>query len=60
MLAPLRPYQREVVRAVLRSVREGDGESFSVEIARQGGKNSSRHGSSSLCSRATPTVTAPW
>jgi len=39
MLAPLRPYQREVVRAVLRSVREGDGESFSVEIARQGGKN---------------------
>jgi len=35
----LRPYQREVVRAVLASVVKRQGLSFSVEIARQGGKN---------------------
>ena len=38
-LPRLRPYQREVVRAVLRSVLRGEGRSFSVLIARQGGKN---------------------
>src|SRR5690606_13849497 len=36
---PLRPYQVEVRRAVLASVLAGEGRSFSVEIARQGGKN---------------------
>jgi hypothetical protein len=36
---PLRPYQREVAAAVLDSVRQRKGLSFSVEIARQGGKN---------------------
>jgi hypothetical protein len=36
---PLRPYQREVAAAVLESVRRRQGLSFSVEIARQGGKN---------------------
>ena len=35
----LRPYQREVARAVLESVLGGKGLTFSVEIARQGGKN---------------------
>lgn len=35
----LRPYQREVGRAVLASVRERRGDTFTVEIARQGGKN---------------------
>lgn len=35
----LRPYQREVARAVLDSVRSRAGHTFSVEIARQGGKN---------------------
>jgi len=35
----LRPYQNEVARAVVESVRTGAGETFSVEIARQGGKN---------------------
>jgi hypothetical protein len=35
----LRPYQQEVARAVLHSVRHGQGLTFSVEIARQGGKN---------------------
>lgn len=35
----LRPYQQEVARAVLESVMEGHGRTFSVEIARQGGKN---------------------
>jgi Terminase RNaseH-like domain len=39
VLAPLRPYQREVARAVIESVRRRQGLSFSVEIARQGGKN---------------------
>src|SRR5690606_37390274 len=34
-----RPYQVEVRRAVLASVLAGEGRSFSVEIARQGGKN---------------------
>jgi hypothetical protein len=35
----LRPYQREVVVAVLQSVFGGKGLTFSVEMARQGGKN---------------------
>jgi len=35
----LRPYQQEVARAVLDSVQYGQGLTFSVEIARQGGKN---------------------
>jgi hypothetical protein len=38
-LPPLRAYQREIARAVLESVRLCKGLSFSVEIARQGGKN---------------------
>ncbi len=36
---PLRTHQREVAAAVLDSVRRRQGLSFSVEIARQGGKN---------------------
>ena len=35
----LRPYQEEVVHAVMDSVLHGKGFTFSVEIARQGGKN---------------------
>ena len=35
----LRPYQQEVAKAVLDSVRANKGLTFSVEIARQGGKN---------------------
>ena len=35
----LRPYQRDVARAVLRSIQDSAGYTFSVEIARQGGKN---------------------
>ena len=35
----LRPYQKEVAKAVVESVREHKGLTFSVEIARQGGKN---------------------
>lgn len=35
----LRPYQREVALAVLNSVFDRKGLTFSVEIARQGGKN---------------------
>ena len=35
----LRPYQLAIGRAVLDSVRHGRGLSFTVEIARQGGKN---------------------
>jgi len=35
----LRPYQEEVARAVLDSIRNSKGLTFSVEIARQGGKN---------------------
>jgi hypothetical protein len=35
----LRPYQKEVARAVLRSISEHKGLTISVEIARQGGKN---------------------
>jgi len=35
----LRPYQREVAVAILESVFGGKGLTFSVEIARQGGKN---------------------
>jgi hypothetical protein len=35
----LRPYQAAIARAVLRSVLTGQGLSFSVMIARQGGKN---------------------
>ena len=35
----LRPYQKEVGRAILDSVLSGKGLTFSVEIARQGGKN---------------------
>jgi hypothetical protein len=35
----LRPYQAEIVVPVLRSVYEQQGLTFSVEIARQGGKN---------------------
>lgn len=36
---PLRPYQLEAGRAIMASVARGQGLSFSVEIARQGGKN---------------------
>lgn len=36
---PLRPYQVEARKAVLASVHAGAGLTFSVEIARQGGKN---------------------
>src|SRR3989304_5900661 len=35
----LRPYQREVAAAILDSVFSRKGLTFSVEIARQGGKN---------------------
>ncbi len=35
----LRPYQREIARAILDSVFSRKGLTFSVEIARQGGKN---------------------
>ena len=35
----LRPYQFEVARAVMDSVMNGKGITFTVEIARQGGKN---------------------
>jgi hypothetical protein len=35
----LRPYQNEVARAVLDSIQQGKGLTFSVEIARQRGKN---------------------
>ena len=35
----LRPYQREVALAILNSVFGGKGLTFSVEMARQGGKN---------------------
>ncbi len=35
----LRPYQQEVARAVLDSILSSRGLTFSVEIARQGGKN---------------------
>ena len=35
----LRPYQREVALAILNSVFGRKGFTFSVEIARQGGKN---------------------
>ncbi|HWQ27972.1 MAG TPA: hypothetical protein VNN12_03010 [Dehalococcoidia bacterium] len=38
-LPPLRPYQTEALRAIAESVRGRKGLSFSVEIARQGGKN---------------------
>jgi len=35
----LRPYQQEVAVAVVDSIEKGTGSTFSVEIARQGGKN---------------------
>ena len=35
----LRPYQQEILYAVTKSVGDGRGLTFSVEIARQGGKN---------------------
>ncbi len=35
----LRPYQLEIARAVMDSIQKGVGLTFSVEIARQGGKN---------------------
>jgi len=35
----LRPYQQEVAKAILDSVQKHKGLTFSVEIARQGGKN---------------------
>jgi hypothetical protein len=35
----LRPYQMEVARAAMDSIQKGMGLTFSVEIARQGGKN---------------------
>ena len=38
-LDPLRPYQRQIAAAVIDSATQGEGLSFSVMIARQGGKN---------------------
>ncbi|MDD3994848.1 MAG: hypothetical protein PHT06_03475, partial [Dehalococcoidales bacterium] len=39
MINRLRPYQKEIAIAVLESVFYHKGGTFSVEIARQGGKN---------------------
>jgi hypothetical protein len=39
LFSPLRPYQREAARAIVDSIMRRRGLSFSVEIARQGGKN---------------------
>jgi hypothetical protein len=39
LINKLRPYQQDVARAVLRSIFNQQGQTFSVEIARQGGKN---------------------
>jgi hypothetical protein len=39
LINKLRPYQREIALAVLDSIFGGNGLTFSVEIARQGGKN---------------------
>lgn len=39
MLPQLRPYQIEILNAVLRSVQARAGLTFSVEVSRQGGKN---------------------
>ncbi len=39
LISRLRPYQREVALAILDSVFGRKGLTFSVEIARQGGKN---------------------
>jgi hypothetical protein len=39
LASPLRPYQREAARAIVDSVLRRRGLSFSVEVARQGGKN---------------------
>ena len=39
LMNKLRPYQRGVAKAVISSVFEKKGFTFSVEIARQGGKN---------------------
>jgi hypothetical protein len=39
ILMKLRPYQLEVARAAMDSIQKGMGLTFSVEIARQGGKN---------------------
>src|SRR5690349_10044406 len=36
---PLRPYQAEVARAVMASIAEGRGDTFSVLMPRQSGKN---------------------
>jgi hypothetical protein len=38
-LRQLRPYQREITLAILDPVFNNKGLTFSVEIARQGGKN---------------------
>jgi hypothetical protein len=38
-LIPLRPYQVEAARAIVRSVVKGLGRTITVEVARQGGKN---------------------
>ena len=35
----LRPYQKKIAAAIVQSVSDGNGLTFSVEIARQGGKN---------------------
>jgi hypothetical protein len=35
----LRPYQQQIARAVISSIQKNSGLTFSVEIARQGGKN---------------------
>ncbi|MFN8533300.1 MAG: hypothetical protein U0556_07115 [Dehalococcoidia bacterium] len=38
-MPPLRPYQREPLRAILRSILNHDGHTFSVMMSRQAGKN---------------------
>jgi hypothetical protein len=38
-LPPLRPYQAAAMRAIIASIRVGAGRTFSVMVARQGGKN---------------------
>jgi hypothetical protein len=56
---PLRPYQAEACRAVLESVYTGAGRSFSIEVARQGGKNELRRTWSWSCCWRTARRTSP-
>lgn len=56
----LRAYQEEILKSVIQSIEMGKGLTFSVEIARQGGKNELSAYTEALLLRTYSLLEKPW